>query len=56
VFLGSPGSLTATFNYDLLHVNAALNQIKGLSSSGAQTGKVPSIFGFNMQACPYLHF
>lgn len=43
------GSLTATFNYDLLHVNAALNQIKGLSSSGAQTGKVPSIFGFNMQ-------
>jgi hypothetical protein len=54
VFLGSPGSLTATFNYDLLHVNAALNQIKGLSSSGTQIGKVPSVFGFNIQAC--LHF
>jgi len=36
--------------YDTLHVNAAINQIKGLTHDGSKKAPVPAIFGFNFQA------
>src|SRR5262249_55861126 len=36
--------------YDDLKVNALLNQIHGLTSTGAPSGLVPALFGMNFQA------
>ncbi len=36
--------------YDTLHVNAAINQVNGLTHDGSHKAPVPAIFGFNFQA------
>jgi hypothetical protein len=43
------GSVAATEQYDALKVQAIVNQIHGLDSSGAHNAPVPAIFGMNFQ-------
>lgn len=38
-----------TMVYDTLHVDAAVNWIKGMDRTGTQRTSVPNLFGFNMQ-------
>jgi hypothetical protein len=40
-----------TQEYDKLHVDAALNWIKGMDHTGQRAQPVPRLFGFNMQVC-----
>ncbi len=46
---GTTGSVTKTEAYDDTKVQAVINQVNGLSSSGA-SATVPAIFGMNFQA------